>query len=324
MRAGGLAAASSLIVPRRALAFGHGTNLPTLQSSYVAQSFGIFLHFNMSTFENVELASGTANPNDFNPSSLSIDQWITNITTAKAKYACLTAKHRDGFCLWPTATTTHSIVSSSPFYANSGSLDIASSFITKCRAASLAPVLYFSNRDTSFEANNPGFTQAAYKAYLKAQLAELLVNYGPLTAIWTDDTEWDNSGAPWTGTSYPWATPAEYLNFVRSYQPGIMLINNSHTGNLSDSHIVEFEADTGNGTPPSNNTFPAECCQTSRSDNNWFWKTTFSAAKSSATLISNLITFNSYGSSYLLNCPPDTTGNIPSETVTLMAAMGAR
>lgn len=297
--------------------FSNALTFAQRQTRYVAQGLGIFLHFNMATFENLEDGDPAASANTFDPSALSIDQWLQNIVAAKAKYAVLVAKHQDGFCLWPTATTTRN-VSSSSWYSSNGNIDIVSLFVSKCRQYGIAPGIYFSNYDQTFENANVGFSNALYKAYLVAQIKELLTNYGALIAIWTDATWWK------FGSSAPWDTASDFVGTVHNFQPGCLLVNNSHNGDLSDTDIVEFEADTGNGTPPSNNTFPAECCQTIDAANNWFWKSTGYTPKSTATLISNLATFNARNSGYLLNCPPDTTGNIPSNVAAAMATIGAR
>lgn len=293
------------------------TPTPTLaqnQASYVARKWGMFIHFNLSTFNNIEWVLPSADINTFNPgSTLNIDQWVTTAQAGKVKYACLTAKHHDGFCLWPSSVTTRN-VSQTTWYAANGSIDIVSQFTTKFRAAGITPLLYFSVWDRWFEANRT-VTQAAYRTYLEGQITELLTNYGAIGGLWLDGMFW-HSGS----TSYPWDTTAELNSFIHNLQPACLEVNNSHSLNLIDSDIVVYENNVG--LPPSNNTNPAEYVDTIRSDANWFWKPVSETTQTSASILANLATCNARNASMMINVPPDNTGNMVSADVTTMTAIG--
>jgi alpha-L-fucosidase len=312
----GAAASSAIVRPRSALAMSHhgdSSTTATLQASYVARKLGIFLHFSMFTFFATDPIGQPESA--FAPSALSIDNWITNIVAAKATYACLTAKHDDGFCLWNTSTTTHNVMNS-PVAS-----DIVASFTTKCRAAGIMPVLYLSIGDAVV--GGLGLSQAQYLTYMQTQITELLTNYGSIGALWLDDGFWN------FGTYFPWASDVQMMNYIRSQQRDCLIANNSHVGNLSDTDIVEFEIG-GNGPVPSNNTFPAEVVETAQQLNGidtWFWRSSGQGTvtlKSASTLIANLATYNARGATYMINFPPDTTGNIPASEAAVMAALGSR
>ncbi len=307
-----------------------GQSAATIQANYVNQGLGIFLHFNLDTFLDTDGSDGSHAVNTFNPSALSIDQWITNISAAKARYAVLTVKHISGFCLWPSLQTTYN-VSTTTWYTNNSNLDIASSFATKCRNANINPVFYFCVKDNNFEINNPSPSQALYKSFSEAQLRELLNNYGSIGGIWVDA----NNTAFFGSTGYPWASVNECRAFIHGQKPTALCIDNdrTHPNNNTSNDIVVYE---GGNTPgdfvAGGNAANAECCETINADSlgaggafdSWFWKSTVPPFKNTSTLISNIATANSRNSSYLINFPPDNTGNIESRMQTVMAAIGAR
>jgi alpha-L-fucosidase len=84
-----------------------------LQQEFLDLRFGMFIHLNMATFEEREWGDAKASPMIFNPANLDTDQWADAARSANMGYACLTTKHHDGFCLWPTATNSPSVMNSS-------------------------------------------------------------------------------------------------------------------------------------------------------------------------------------------------------------------
>jgi alpha-L-fucosidase len=134
----------------------------------------------MNTFTGREWGDGTESPSLFNPARLDTDQWAQAAKDAGAGHVILTAKHHDGFCLWPSRYTEHS-VKSSPWQAGRG--DVVRLFVDSCRRHGLKPGLYLSpwDRHERTYGDSP-----AYNRFYLAQLRELLTEYGELAEIWFD------------------------------------------------------------------------------------------------------------------------------------------
>src|SRR5271154_638639 len=91
------------VTPRR------GRQLLELQQRFVDLKFGMFLHFNMATFQDREWGDPTSSPELFHPTALDTDQWASVARSAKMTWGCLTTRHHDGFCIWPTKTKGASV-----------------------------------------------------------------------------------------------------------------------------------------------------------------------------------------------------------------------
>ena len=144
------------------------------------EELAIFLHFGVNTFTDREWGDGTEDPAIFNPMALDARQWARTARAAGFRMMILTAKHHDGFCLWPTATTRHS-VASSPWRAGQG--DLVREFVDACRAEELRVGLYLSPWDR----NHPTYGDSPrYNDVYIAQLTELLTRYGPIAEMWFD------------------------------------------------------------------------------------------------------------------------------------------
>jgi alpha-L-fucosidase len=114
------------------------------QLAWQETEFNLFVHFGLNTFTGREWGDGTESPSLFNPTKLDCRQWARVAREAGAKIGILTAKHHDGFCLWPTATTDHS-VKSSPWRDGGG--DLVREFVDAFRAEGLEVGLYLSPWD---------------------------------------------------------------------------------------------------------------------------------------------------------------------------------
>jgi alpha-L-fucosidase len=150
------------------------------QLAWQRSEFAVFVHFTVNTFTGKEWGDGTESPAIFNPTHLDANQWAAAARDAGAKHMVLTAKHHDGFCLWPTKQTDHS-VKSSPFRGGRG--DVVREFVDACRRHGLKAGLYLSPWDR----HEPSYGDSPrYNAFYLAQLRELLTEYGELAEIWFD------------------------------------------------------------------------------------------------------------------------------------------
>lgn len=139
-----------------------------------------FLHFGMNTFTNREWGDGKESPEQFNPYALDTDQWVKTLKDAGFKMVILTAKHHDGFCLWPTATTDHS-VANSPWRGGKG--DVMAELRRSCDKYGMKLGVYLSPWDR----NAPCYGDSPrYNDMFVAQLTELLTNYGKIDEVWFD------------------------------------------------------------------------------------------------------------------------------------------
>ncbi|MFI5379910.1 MAG: alpha-L-fucosidase, partial [Tepidisphaerales bacterium] len=139
-----------------------------------------FVHFGVNTFTNREWGEGKENEKIFNPEKLDARQWARAAKAGGSKLIILTAKHHDGFCLWPSKYTNHS-VKSSPWKDGKG--DVVREFVDAARAEELKVGLYLSPWDR----NAPSYGDSPkYNEYYRNQLTELLTNYGEITEVWFD------------------------------------------------------------------------------------------------------------------------------------------
>jgi hypothetical protein len=274
-------------------AVGSAQTLPQLQANYVAQKCGCMFVWNMTSFScsfyGDQWSNPDLDPNTFAPTGLNVDQWLDMVVNAGCSYATLVAKHHDGFALWPTAYA-HPLatdpakrvpygISATTWWANNGHPDVVGQFVSKCRDRGLNPVLYMSIWDRTFEVRagvTAATATASYISMIESQLSELLSNYGPITAIWTDGWGW--SQAPTTPGAFPggvglytYIPYATINNYIKSIQPTCLLVENNHRHPLSNSEIEVYETTGGDGWPTAGNTRTTEVNNPIRPDVEWFY-----------------------------------------------------
>lgn len=176
----------------------------------------MFLHFGVNTFTDREWGDGKEDPAIFAPSALDAREWARVARSSGFRAMILTAKHHDGFCLWPTRTTKHS-VASSPWRKGQG--DLVKEFVSACRGEGLRAGLYLSPWDR----NNPHYGDSArYNDLYVDQLRELLSNYGEIHEVWFDGA--NGEGPNGRKQEYDWP---RVWNEVKKLQPKAVMFSDA-------------------------------------------------------------------------------------------------
>jgi alpha-L-fucosidase len=288
--------------------------LLALQQAFLDLRFGMFIHLNLATFEEREWGDPTLSPKLFDPKHLDTDQWARAAKSAHMGYACLTTKHHDGFCLWPTRTGSANVMQSS--YPH----DIVRRYVDSFRKAGLKVCLYFSILDLRQDIRARTVTPEKI-ALIKAQITELLTNYGPLTALILDG--WN---ASWSRISYAELPYREIYDLVKSLQPDCLLTDHnagSYPGTaLYYTDIKQYEQHAGQKIPP-DSPVPSQSGTTLQSD--WFWKKAYPTSElaSAKTIVEEwLKPFNNNHCNLILNVAPNRDGRFDDNAVARLAEIG--
>jgi alpha-L-fucosidase len=304
-------------------------SLAERQQEFLSWKFGMFIHFNVATYNERQWANGHEDPATFAPAQLDCGQWADAAKAAHMKYAVLTVKHTGGWCLWNSQYTTHDITAFTNYHQGKG--DLVGEFVDAFRARGLKVGFYYClPGDFSRRADNkllagqtdlhglPPEAAGDYVGFIKKQLTELLTRYGPVDLMWFDQFENKYTGAQWL----------EIKAHVRTLQPNCLVIANNATDfKETDIHSYEYpflkQKRPGKELPPEQNTNPSEVCDCLTSGA-WFWKTNLNerSVTSAANVVAMLRLCNSRHANYLLNVPPDTTGRLPEIFVQRLKKVG--
>ncbi|WP_255595019.1 alpha-L-fucosidase [Lysobacter sp. BMK333-48F3] len=186
------------------------------QLAWQREELSMFVHFTVNTFTDREWGEGDEDPRVFAPSDLDAGQWARAAKAGGFRSLILTAKHHDGFCLWPTATTEH-CVRNSPWRGGRG--DVVREFVDACRGEGLAVGFYLSPWDR----NEPRYGRGrAYDDFYIAQLTELLTGYGPVHEVWFDGA--NGEGPNGKRQAYDWP---RIHRTVRELQPQAIVFSDA-------------------------------------------------------------------------------------------------
>lgn len=282
------------------------------QIAWQESEITMFLHFGMNTFTDREWGDGKEDPKLFNPTELDTNQWVKVAKDTGFKYMILTAKHHDGFCLWQSKYTEHS-VKNSPWKDGKG--DVVKELADSCQKYGMKLGIYLSpwDRHEPTYGNSP-----VYNQYFRNQLAELLTNYGEIAEVWFDGA--CGEGPNGKKQEYDWQS---YYEVVRKLQPNALIAicgpDIRWVGN-EDGYARETEWSIQDPNPNIHPNaerkvwYPAECDVSIRPG--WFWHADQDdKVKSLAHLVD--IYFKSVGrnSVLLLNVPPNNRGLLPDPDV---------
>ncbi|MBN2296777.1 MAG: alpha-L-fucosidase [Pirellulales bacterium] len=306
------------------------SDLAGLQKDFLTWKFGMFIHFNVATFNEREWANGYENPASFAPNKLDCDQWVDAAAAAGMKYAVLTVKHTGGWCLWDSKYTgSHDITALTNYQDGKG--DIVREFVDACRKRGIKVGLYycFPGNYTGRNGNPklqkgqedlhglPPEAKGDYTGFMKKQLSELLTRYGQIDLLWID--QYRN---PYTRNDW-----RNIKRHVKSHQPNcIVIANNSLDFQETDIHGYEYPyqkiKSPEKALPPEDNKHPAEVCDILGPS--WFWNTRENEAnlKTAKDVVAILKLCNSRRTNYLLNVAPDKSGLIPVYSVERMRMIG--
>lgn len=281
-----------------------------------------FVHFGPNTFTEKEWGHGTEDPNIFNPTQMDARQWVRTFKEAGMKQVIITAKHHDGFCLWPSAYSKHTVAQSK---WRNGKGDVLADLRKACDEYGLKMGVYLSPWDR----NHPKYGTSEYNQIFADTLKEVLTKYGPIYEVWFDGA--NGEGPNGKKQVYDWNL---FNSTVRKYAPKAVIFSDAGpdirwVGNeqgwapeeswatvKSGRYVpgTPLYAELGKGDPNGDAWVPAECDVSIRPG--WFYHpSTDNKVKTPEQLMDLYERSVGHGASFLLNVPPDKRGLIHENDV---------
>ena len=292
------------------------------------KEFYLFMHFGPNTFTNLEWGKGSEDPNVFNPTAIDCNQWASIAKASGAKGIIITAKHHDGFSLWPSKFSKHTVRESK--WMN-GKGDVIKMLSEACKKAGIEMGVYISPWDR----NHPQYGTEAYNDIYIQTMKELLTGYGNLTELW-----WDGANGEGPNGKKQVYDFTRFKDSAMSYQPNILifsdigphirwvgnengLINETNWNLLDTAGFKRGEGAPANdtlnrGNFNGKNWIGAEADVSIRKG--WFYhEEEDSTVKSGKTLFNLYLNSVGHGGNLLLNVPPNRKGLIaPQDSAALM------
>lgn len=319
---------------RRKLPASWGTVPHPRQVKWHDRRMYAFIHFSMNTFTDKEWGFGDEDPAMFNPTDFNADQIVGAAVAGGLTGLIITAKHHDGFCLWPTMLTEH-CVRNSPWRDGKG--DVVGELEVACRRAGVDFGVYLSPWDR----NHAEYGRPAYIDYYRAQLTELCTRYGPLFEVWFDGA---NGGDGYYGGAretrqidapkyYNWPSIVELVHTLQpdacTFDPlgaDIRWVGNEegHAGDPCWPTMPNAPYDQAKGytgVRGGDLWWPAETDVSIRPG--WFYHADEDTqVKTPQKLMEMFDNSVGHGSNFLLNLPPDRRGRIADRDVASLKAFG--
>lgn len=292
-------------------------SLHQLQQEFVDLRFGMFIHFNIPTFSPEDWPDPDQPAYTFNPTKLDCRQWAQAAKSANMSYGCLTTKHHSGFCIWDTKTTDYNSMNS-PVQK-----DVVREYVDAFRSEGLKVMLYYSILDTHSRLRPGCIDTKKHTAMIKAQLTELLSNYGEITALIIDG--WD---APWSRISYEDIPFCEIYQHIKSLQPNCLVMDLNAAKYpreaLFYTDIKSYEQGAGQKISTTENRLPALACLSIQ--RTWFWKESMPTdqLKDVNWLVKeNIVPYNNAYCNFILNVAPNRDGLMDDNAVEALRQIGS-
>ncbi|MEI6151949.1 MAG: alpha-L-fucosidase [Chitinophagia bacterium] len=302
---------------------------PTKQQlAWHEKEFYLFMHFGPNTFTDLEWGKGSEDPNVFNPTALDCNQWAGIAKAAGAKGIIITAKHHDGFSLWPSKFSKHTVRESKWM---DGKGDVIKMLSDACKKAGIEMGVYISPWDR----NHPQYGTAAYNDIYIQTMKELLTGYGKFTELW-----WDGANGEGPNGKKQVYDFTRFKDSAMSYQPNIVIFSDigphirwvgNENGLINETNWNLLDTagfKRGEGSPPNDtlnrgnfngkNWIGAEADVSIRKG--WFYHEEEDATvKSGKTLFNLFLNSVGHGGNMILNVPPNRKGLIaPQDSAALM------